>query len=177
MDIPLLNILSGIFTGLITGLFITKYFRNKDLKRKIIKYADNTADHTYDIMSEALDYINGIGNISRLKILLRKPMRRDFLGGINDSDLQSAIAQCNNAINTISSIFDEEENEKEEVIRPKLIGPADEMNLPILNLWNAIAIYKVNERNKEKRENDYFAATILAIIFLIWALCEIYKYI
>lgn len=158
------GILAGLTSGLITGFLFYSFAYNREKTRKVIEYAQKTADHTFQICEEARNFSDE-KNIENIKQLLRKTIHRPFAGNIVDKtkeskELQEAIAQCNRSINEIDKFL--ENANQDENLRRKLYHESLKMSDTLLNIWNAIASYNVAEEKRIKR-----TFSILKIIFVV----------
>lgn len=160
-----IGIISGIIGGIISSIIIYYYSEQRIKARKIIEYAERTAEKAYLILEEANKYSEG-NDIKLLKQLIKKEVRRNFPGRIVNrsklsEQLQKSIAKCNSGINNIEKAI--------EVENPKstLIYAISDLNNSLLDIWNAITEYDVAEDKRiEKHKKLFMLVTFLVIVIV-----------
>lgn len=162
-----LNIITGIISGIISGSLVSLYFRNRDQKRLIIEYANQTADNAHEIMMEAGRCLKG-EDTAILTRLIEKNIHRRFDAKIS-KPLQEAIAACNLCVYRIKKALEQQD------FHSPLFIAYNEMPDRLLNIWNAITDYESMVRKKQQRENKAVIVSFLILLFTCIAIA-VYEY-
>lgn len=180
----MVSIITGIIAGLISGLIIYYYSEQRATARKIIEYAERTADKVRQILEEAEKCLEGKDK-TLLEQFINKRVRRNFAGKIVDKteisqQLQRSIAACNCGISQIEVALEGDN------VKTELLFAVGELNKALVDIENAIIDYKVADDRKREKEKDIikrilvsvFAIallTILAICFASYSVIPKYK--
>lgn len=159
-----IGIVSGTFAGLLSSMLVYLFSERRTKIRKIIEYAEQTADNAYQILEEANECLDG-KSTDTLKLLLKRDVRRSFPGQIVDNKLKSqvlqdAIAACNSAIYKIGQALETDN------VRSKLFHASNELNNALLDIWNATSDYDVAEDRRIEKYKRRFTIGIPIIILL-----------
>jgi amino acid permease len=161
-----IGIVSGTFAGILSSMLIYLFSERRNKVRKIIEYAELTAENAYQILEETNECLNG-KSIDTLKVLLKREVRRSFPGDIDDNsniskDLQASIAKCNLWVYEVGEAIEDTE------YRSKLFHANMELNNALLDIWNATTIYDADEDKKiEKYKKRFMIGIPCIIIFFI----------
>lgn len=148
------GIISGIIGGIISSIIIYFYSEKRVKVRKIIEYAERTAEKAQLIFEEALECSKG-KDTELLKQLIKKQVRRNFPGEIIDNtkiseQLQESIAACNKNIYKIDEAIETEN------VKTALFHAVAELNNALLNIWNATTEYDVTEDLRIEKHKKIF---------------------
>lgn len=158
------GIVSGTFAGLLSSILVYLFSEKRLKVRKIIEYAEQTAERAFQVLDEANSYIDG-NSVVALKLLLKKDVRRSFPGDIVDrSDsskrLQDAIAGCNGAIYKVELALEGDS------ISSSLFHASNDLNEAVLEIWNATTEYDVAEDIRIASYKKWFLICIPLIVLL-----------
>jgi len=162
----LIGIISGIIGGIISSIIIYFYSEKRIKVRKIIEYAERTAEKAEHVYEEALECSKG-KDITLLKQLINKQVRRNFAGEIVENNklseqLQNAIAACNAGIYKIEKATETENS------RTALFHAVGDLNDALLDILNAATEYDVDEdRRIEKHKKVFIRGTVCILIIVI----------
>lgn len=136
---------TGLISGIISGILVTRYFRYKDQIRLFIEYAQGTTDHADEIYEEAQEFLE-TNDPRELKRLLRKYPHRTFSIEIPDEKLHNAaVKRCNQGINAIQTALEEGD-------RLKLQQTVYDISDILLEAGNAMAEFKIRYNKQGKCE-------------------------
>lgn len=139
-----ISIVLGTISGIISGTIVYSLSQGIEKRRKIIDYAERTAEHACIITFLAEKYVVK-KDLDFLELLLEKTIRRGFIGDIRDGTeesekLQNAIANCNSGISQIQNAIEGNNIESDLVIA---IG---DMSEKLVDIWNATVDYRSFEK-------------------------------
>lgn len=159
-----IGIVSGTFAGLLSSFLVYLFSEKRNKVRRIIEYAEQTAEKAFQVLDEANEYSEG-KSIETLKMLLKKDVRRHFPGDIVDNSevsqrLQSAIAGCNGAMYKVELSLTSED------ISSHLFHASYELNNAVLEIWNATTEYDVTEDTRIEKFKKRVLIGIPVIIFI-----------
>lgn len=157
-----IGIVSGTFAGLLSSFLVYLFSEKRNKVRKIIEYAEQTAEKAFQVNDEASGFSEG-DSAEKLKMLLKRDVRRAFPGDIVDGSqsckrLQEAIAQCNSVMYKIENAL-ESNNKLHDVFLAN-----SELNDALLEIWNATTNYDLEE---ERRIRKYKKRILIGIPIII----------